>query len=433
MFRIAIDGPGGAGKSSVAKKIAKEMGIIYVDTGALYRAIGYHVLSKGISPKDAPAVVAELKDIHIELKFTDRQILLLNGNDIGDFIRTPEVSMAASAVSAIPEVRQSLLALQQDIAAKNSVIMDGRDIGTVIIPDAELKVFLTATPEARARRRYEELKARGDEQVTYEKVLSEMNERDRNDSTREVSPCVPASDAFTLDNSHLDLEGTAKKIEDLVKIRKAEIKSDKKYKRMYAWMAPLVRFFLHIHVTGKENIPKEGGYLVCSNHIAVRDVFVVASAMRRPIHFIAKKELFSVPLVGTMIKSLGAVSVDRTGNDIGAVKTSIELAKRGNPVAIFPQGHRMPGVNPAETKPQNGAAMIAYRAGCDVLPVCIKVKNVKYGFLRRVDLVIGKPISYEELGFQNGGTLEYQKATERIFGDIIRLGNYSALPAPGEQ
>jgi len=430
MFRIAIDGPGGAGKSSVAKLIAKEMGIIYVDTGALYRAIGYHVLKKGISPKDNKAVVDELPNIHIELKFTDRQILLLNGNDIGDFIRTPEVSMAASAVSAIPEVRKSLLALQQDIASKNSVIMDGRDIGTVIIPDAELKVFLTASPEARAKRRFEELKAKGNETVTYESVLSEMMERDHNDSTRDVSPCVAAKDAFSLDNSHLDLEGTAKKITELAALKKTEIKSNKRYRKTYAWMAPLVRLLFHVHVTGKENIPKDGGYLICSNHIAVRDVFVVASAMERPIHFIAKKELFSVPVIGSMIKSFGAVRVDRTGNDIGAVKTSIDLAKRGNPVAIFPQGHRMPGVNPAETKPQNGAAMIAYRAGCEVLPVCIKVKDVKYGFLRRVDLIIGKPISQEELGFAVGGPDEYQKATERIFGDILRLGDYQALPAP---
>ena len=154
MIRIAIDGPGGAGKSSVAKLIARDLSIIYVDTGALYRSIGLFILEKGISPTDRAAVIDQLKNIDLKLKFTDRQILLLNGVDVGDRIRTPEISMAASAVSAIPEVRAFLLDTQRKIAKKNSVIMDGRDIGTVILPDADLKIFLVASPEARSIRRY---------------------------------------------------------------------------------------------------------------------------------------------------------------------------------------------------------------------------------------------------------------------------------------
>ena len=170
MIRIAIDGPGGAGKSSVAKAVAKELGIIYVDTGALYRSIGLFMLNSGINPKDSESVIAALQSFTLELKFEDgRQFILLNGEDVGDTIRTPEVSMAASAVSAIPEVRSYLLDMQRDTARKNSVIMDGRDIGTVILPDAEVKIFLTASPEARAKRRYDELKARGAD-VTYESV-----------------------------------------------------------------------------------------------------------------------------------------------------------------------------------------------------------------------------------------------------------------------
>ena len=217
MIRIAIDGPGGAGKSSLAKAVAARLGIIYVDTGALYRTIGLYMLKHGIDSKDSDSVIASLNSFTLELKFTDgKQIILLDGTDVGDTIRAPEVSMAASAVSAIPEVRAFLLDMHRGIAKKNSVIMDGRDIGTVILPDAEVKVFLTATPEARAKRRYEELLARGKE-VSYEQVYAEMLERDTNDSTRSIAPCVPAEDATILDNSLLTADETVEALLEIVK------------------------------------------------------------------------------------------------------------------------------------------------------------------------------------------------------------------------
>lgn len=216
MIRIAIDGPGGAGKSTVAKAVASALKILYVDTGALYRSIGLYMLDNGIKPNDAESVVAALDKFTLELCLEKgNQIILLNGTDVGDQIRTPEVSMAASAVSAIPEVRSYLLSMQRDTAAKNSVIMDGRDIGTVILPDAEVKIFLTASPAARAKRRYDELISKG-KNVDYETVYNEMVERDRNDSTRAVAPCIPSSDAILLDNSDIDLDGTVKKILEII-------------------------------------------------------------------------------------------------------------------------------------------------------------------------------------------------------------------------
>ena len=208
MLKIAIDGPGGAGKSTVAKAVAAKMGIVYVDTGALYRTVGYYVRQKDIDPKDRQGVSAILGEITIEIKYVDgKQHVYLNGEDLGDRIRTPEMSMYASAVSAIPEVRAFLLDTQRDIAKKNSVIMDGRDIGTVILPDAEVKIFLTASEECRARRRYDELVARG-QSVTYEDVLREMNERDTQDSTRDVAPTAAAEDAVLLDNTNMTFEQT---------------------------------------------------------------------------------------------------------------------------------------------------------------------------------------------------------------------------------
>ena len=208
MLKIAIDGPGGAGKSTVAKAVAAKMGIVYVDTGALYRTVGYYVRQKNIDPKDRVGVSACLGDITIEIKYLDgKQHVYLNGEDLGDKIRTPEMSMYASAVSAIPDVRAFLLDTQRDIARKNSVIMDGRDIGTVILPDAEVKIFLTASEECRARRRYDELVARG-QSVCYEDVLREMNERDTQDSTRDVAPTAAAEDAVYLDNTDMTFDET---------------------------------------------------------------------------------------------------------------------------------------------------------------------------------------------------------------------------------
>ena len=217
MIQIAIDGPGGAGKSTVAKAVAAKLGIVYVDTGALYRTIGYYVRQKNIAPDSREGVAACLPEISINIVYQDgAQHVYLNGEDLGDKIRTPEMSMYASAVSAIPEVRAFLLDTQRDIAKKNSVIMDGRDIGTVILPEADVKIFLTASEECRAQRRYKELIARG-QNVTLEDVLAEMNQRDTQDSTRECAPTAAADDAILLDNTGMTFDQTVDAIVRLAK------------------------------------------------------------------------------------------------------------------------------------------------------------------------------------------------------------------------
>ena len=427
-YNIAIDGPGGAGKSSVSKLIAKKLGIIYVDTGALYRAIALHMTNHGIATNDSENVVKELKNVKLTLTFTDRQIITLNGEEVGDKIRTPEMSMGASNVSAIPEVRTFLLDLQRKIAKKNSVIMDGRDIGTVILPDADLKVFLVASPEARAKRRYNELVAKGVE-TTYEAVLEEMNIRDKNDSTREVAPCVQAPDAILIDNSDITLEETADKIIKQLPIAIERKQSKRTYMTAHKFIAPLVRFFMGVRIEGKENIPAQGGVIVCANHIAVRDPILIAACFPRQIRYVAKKELFSVPIVSSVIRALGAIRMDRKGNDVVALRTCTQLAKLGEAVALFPQGHRYPGVNPATTPLRAGAAQIAFRSGCDVLPVCIKVNKNKYGLFRPVTIVVGKVIPHDTLPFENGGSEAYQKVTEAVFDEVVKLGDFSSLPA----
>ena len=218
-LQIAIDGPSGAGKSTVAKALAAKMGIVYVDTGALYRTIGFYVRSKYVDPKD-PAKVAELlPEIQLKLGYENgTQQVYLNGEAMGDRIRTPEMSMYASAVSAIPAVRNFLLDTQRSIAEENDVVMDGRDIGTVILPNANVKIFLTASNECRAMRRYEELKAKGIE-TDYQSVLADMIQRDENDRNREVAPAVAAADAVTVDNSGMSPDECSEAIMKLIQTR----------------------------------------------------------------------------------------------------------------------------------------------------------------------------------------------------------------------
>lgn len=212
MINVAIDGPAGAGKSTIARTAAKNLGYIYVDTGALYRAVGVYSLRHGFDTKNAATVAATLPDIQVELKFLgDIQHVFLNGEDVSEEIRTPDASMAASDVSAVPAVRQFLFDLQRDIAKQNNCIMDGRDIGTVVLPDAQVKIFLTASPEARAQRRYKELQEKGASD-TYEAVLADLKQRDYNDSHRAVAPLKPAEDSILVDTTALNLEESVEKV-----------------------------------------------------------------------------------------------------------------------------------------------------------------------------------------------------------------------------
>lgn len=218
-INIAVDGPAGAGKSTISRGAAKELGFIYVDTGALYRAVGLNALRLGIDTKDVAKVGAALAGTEVELRFIDgEQRVFLNGEDVSEAIRAPEVSMAASNVSAIPSVRSFLFELQRNIAKNNNCIMDGRDIGTVVLPGAEIKIFLTASPEERARRRYKELIAK-DVPAEYEQVLEEMKQRDFNDSNRAIAPLKPAQDSVLVDTTGYALDEAIALVIKLIKER----------------------------------------------------------------------------------------------------------------------------------------------------------------------------------------------------------------------
>ncbi|MDD6826801.1 MAG: (d)CMP kinase [Oscillospiraceae bacterium] len=215
-INVAIDGPAGAGKSSIAKAVAKSTGYIYADTGALYRSVAYYTINKGISPSDKAAVVSLLDGLEIKLEYIDgQQRVIVAGEDVSDKIRTPEVSMGASVVSAIPEVREFLFDLQKKIASENNIIMDGRDIGTVVLPEAQLKIFLTASAEERARRRFAELKET--EGITFENILEDIIRRDENDMNRTVSPLKQADDAILVDTTKMTIDEVIALLEKMIR------------------------------------------------------------------------------------------------------------------------------------------------------------------------------------------------------------------------
>ena len=215
---IAIDGPAGAGKSTIARALAKELGFYFVDTGAIYRTVGYFMDLWGVAPKDVDGINRYIDELTVDIRYDEdgKQHMIMNGMDVTEDIRTPEISQIASTISAHKVVRDTLLEMQRDMARKHNVIMDGRDIGTVVLPKADVKIFLTASAQVRAQRRFEELQAKGGKD-TFEKVLADIEKRDYQDSHRAVAPLKQASDAVLLDTSDLDVEGVIAAMKQIVR------------------------------------------------------------------------------------------------------------------------------------------------------------------------------------------------------------------------
>lgn len=448
MIGIAIDGPGGAGKSTIAKTLAKRLGFVYVDTGAIYRTVGLYMSRIGVAPEDAAGIEQNIGGVHLGIRYENgEQHMLLDGEDVSDKIRTPLISKYASCVSAVPAVRDFLFVTQRELAKKSDVIMDGRDIGTVILPDADVKIFLTASPEARARRRAAQLEEKG-ETVSYAEILTAINERDARDSGRAVAPLCAAADAVLLDTSTMTLDESIAAAEKIVRDTLAkkekplphaesdaekhpEIYHDNRPDRnnhgFYMWVRKyvswLIRACMCVRTYGTENEQTEGPLIVCANHTAMLDVLALAISFKRQLRYLAKKELFKVPLLAPLIRALGAYAVDRGTGDVAAIKKTLTLLDEGEVVAMFPQGTRYRGVDPAETAVKPGIGMLVYRSKADVQPVFVRVKGYRYRLFRKKEVIIGKPIRYAEFGFTTGGKEEYARAAELVFDRILALRN----------
>ena len=442
-INIALDGPSGAGKSTIAKRLAQRMGYVYVDTGALYRSIAYYVISKGADPTDSMQVCPLLGEIDVKLVYENgSQRVVLNGEDVSDKIRTPEISMGASGVSAIPAVREFLFELQKSIARENDIIMDGRDIGTVVLPDADVKVFLTATAEERANRRFKELQEKGDAS-TYEQVLEDIKQRDYNDTHREIAPLKKAEDAVEVDSTNLSL---SEAVEAIYKIAEEKISSQKKsnvqkkeiaqirpVKRgkklnpvrmfLYSVLRPIVRFiykcWFNLSFEGTENIPKDGSNIFASNHRSYSDPVFIALPTRVPLSYMAKEELFKQNIFFTwLIRFFGAFPVTRGKGDTVAIDTSVEKLEMGRNLVVFPEGTRSKDGKVGKGK--TGVALIAAMAQVPVIPVGINFEG-KLKFRRKVVVRFGKPIRPEELAVTSVSPKELKMLKTKIMNAITEL------------
>lgn len=426
MTAIAIDGPAGAGKSTIARRAAKEIGFIYVDTGALYRAIGLFMLNQSVDTADAEAVCRQLEQVQVSLAFQNQeQKVILCGKDITEEIRTAEVSMAASNVSAIPEVRKFLFSLQKDIAEKNDVIMDGRDIGTVVLPEAQVKIFLTASSEERAKRRYEEMTGMG-EKADYNDVLSDLRTRDYNDSNRAVAPLVPAKNAVIVDTTGNTLEQS---VEQLLSIIKSNLSIDINHKiikrtPLYSFgkifCQWLVTLFIPFQVNNQENMPTSGRAIVCCNHIGMSDALRLAFTQHRQIYFMSKAELFQNKVMALLLRLLGAFPVQRGKGDKQAINRAKELLVEGKVIGLFIEGTRSKNGNLLQ--PKAGAVMIAYKYHTPILPCCITAQGGGVPKIFHKCIVsYGELIQPEELGIVNGTGTEYRSACRVVMEKIAAL------------
>ena len=450
-INVALDGPSGAGKSTIAKAVAKKLDYVYVDTGALYRTIAYYVISCGIDVKDEAAVVSCLDKIKIELKYIGgAQHVMLGTEDVSDKIRTPEISMGASAVSAIPKVREFLFGLQQDIAKHNNIIMDGRDIGTVVLPNAQVKIFLTAAAEERANRRFKELQEKGDPS-TYEQVLEDIKQRDYNDTHRDIAPLKKADDAIEVDSTNMTLDEVISTIVKIIEDKTAgegggddgekksiratrelmpvrPISKKKKLTFIKLFFYNILRYitifvyhcYYNIKWEGKENVPKDGGNIFASNHRSYQDPVFTALGARVPISYMAKEELFHKNVFFTgLIKLFGAFPVVRGKGDMQVIDTSIEKLEKGRNLEIFPEGTRSKDGKVGKGK--TGVALIAAVAQTKVIPVGINFEGEKLKFRSKVVVRYGKPIIPSEIGVTGTTAKDLKKIKNEIMKGITEL------------
>ena len=394
---IAMDGPVGAGKSTVADGVAKALGILHLDTGAMYRAFAWYALQQGVPLDDEQAVSALTQKAMPEVAYVDgAQRTSIAGQDVTGLIRTPEVSMAASSVSRYAAVRKAMVASQQELAKKQDVLLDGRDIGTVVLPDAWLKIYLTAAPEARAQRRYDELIRKGQE-TTFEAVLADVIARDEQDMNREVDPLRVADDAQVVDSTDMNQQQVIDNILLRVKMRKGE-KLEKKgtYLPLYRYGLPVVaclmKLLFPVTFHDLENAQQDAPCIMISNHLSMLDPVYLAMANKRyHVRFLGKKELIKNPILKWFFDKLGMIAVDRHNTDMAAIRSCMKVLKDGNVLGVFPEGTRhKEGVM---QDLESGIALIALRSKATLVPVYLTDKPRLF---RRVHAYCGQciPVSY---------------------------------------
>jgi cytidylate kinase len=384
---IAIDGPAASGKSTIGELLARRLGYLYFDTGAMYRAVTWIALQQGIDIADEEAIttLAERMEINVTRPTLDdgrHYTVYADGLDITWEIRRPDVDANVSPVSAYPGVRQALTDQQRRIGRRGRIVMMGRDIGTVVLPDADLKVYLAATPEERAHRRHKEILNRGDE-ANYDEILSAIRRRDQIDSHRAAAPLRPAHDAVIIDTTGLGIAEVLAKVEELVCITRAggpQMNADLGGNTMSrgrlifrrsagALLKVFLRLCTRLEARGLENIPQSGPLVVAFNHLAHLDAALVMPFMPEPVEGIALEDLYRVPVTGQLLRLYGTIPVHRDQFDRDVIRRALQVLAEGKILALAPEA-RM-SLTGALEQARLGVAYLALNSGAPVLPVAI--------------------------------------------------------------
>ena len=444
MINIAIDGPAGAGKSTIAKAVAKSLQIIYLDTGAMYRATAYFALQNNIDVKDEEAVSKMFENFNMDIVYEDgAQQIYVNGLNTTPFLREHYMSKAASDISALPVVRYKMVDLQREFAKTHDVVLDGRDIGTFVLPDANCKFFMTATPEERANRRYKELIEKG-QTVDYDQLLQDIIQRDYNDSHREVAPLKQADDAVLLDTTNMTIDeviaevkkvveskvGGAKEEEpqglkpfgkpssemppEVMKRIKTYYKPEKSF-RLYRFLRfilrPLQMMLWPTKVINKENAFKiDGGLYLCNHYSTFDSLIPIFTMFKKEAHILAKYELFTSRFGGWILHKVGAIPVRRGEADTDAVKAVLRVLKDDKKLLMYPEGTRNREGTQDMAELKTGAARFAIKMKKPIVPM-VYFKPTKT--CHKNYLYVGEPFTLEEF-YGSKSNEDFHAATDII-------------------
>jgi cytidylate kinase len=417
---VAIDGPAGSGKSTVARAVARALGLRYLDTGSLYRAVTRRVLDAGIDPADSEAVAERARAVELSVDTgPDAPAVQADGLDLTTAVRSPEVTAAVSAVSAVPQVREHLLAVQRKVIGDGGIVVEGRDIGTTVAPDAPIKVFLTAKPEIRAHRRTLESTSSPDAGALLT-VEADLRRRDAHDAGRSTSPLTKAPDAVEIDTTELPVDKVVARIVDLAAAVPADPEEPTQHTRAVIYDGepgtPFVRSVAHPHrwvmrlcrvigrvlfplvfrmrVVGRDNVPAAGPVIIAGNHTGFLDGPTVFATARRMPYFLVKAEMYTGGPYARLLDWLGQIPINRGRPDRTALRRGLGVLTDGHPLGMFPEGSR--GSGDLESV-QHGIAYLALRAGCPIVPVaCFGTGDANFAGRRRlrrarVDVDYGAP------------------------------------------
>lgn len=434
-FVVAIDGPAGSGKGTVTEILAKKLKLNSIDTGAMYRCVTLAMIRNNVDISNIEKVMEVLNNINIDLQKVNNQLVVkLNGEDVSKEIRENPVNKMVSKVSAIKEVREKLVDLQRKMAETQDVIMEGRDITTVVFPNADVKIYMDADLEERAKRRYAQNKAKNIE-CTYEEVLEDMHQRDENDMNKPIGALKKADDAILVDSTNLTQKQVVKKIEKIIKNTKKVKKLEpriywerpetkwKKFVRKFVkgFLRTLYKITFRMEITGEENKTKageNGGYIICANHVNFLDAVAVVVFSKEKIRFIGKYDLARVGIIRWLEHLFDVIPIKRNTQDLEAMKRCLKALKNKEILGIFPEGTRK-GMEKHQ-KVKNGAAFMAIKSGVPVVPVGI---SGEFKPFKKVYITYGEPIDMSKYKIKGKEKEGQEQATKEIMDNIVMLTN----------